>query len=64
MPEQRYTNDDVAALFDGQGIFQPGMGKQAYDRYGASREVFKQASDAVGVNMGRVWRLDHQLRRP
>ncbi len=49
-----YRTDDVFAVFDGQGVYEPGMGKVAYDRYAASREVFNSGSDAVGVDLARV----------
>jgi [acyl-carrier-protein] S-malonyltransferase len=54
MAKARYDEDSVAALFDGQGIFQPGMGKTAFDNYAAAREVFKDASDAAGIDMRRI----------
>lgn len=44
----------MAALFDGQGFFEFGMGKSAHDNYAAAREVFAEASQAVGVDLARV----------
>lgn len=54
MATNRYTEGSVGALFDGQGIYGRGMGELAHKRYAAAREVFKGASDAVGVDMARV----------
>lgn len=44
----------TAGLFDGQGYFEPGMGQSVYKKYAASRLVFKDASEAAGVDMARV----------
>lgn len=49
-----FNSDSVAVMFDGQGIFGPGMGKFAHENYAASREVFKDASEATGIDMPRV----------
>jgi [acyl-carrier-protein] S-malonyltransferase len=44
----------VAALFDGQGVQERGMGHDIYGRFGVARETFAAASQAVGVDMARV----------
>jgi [acyl-carrier-protein] S-malonyltransferase len=48
------TDGPVAALFDGQGIFEAGMGEAACRRFAAAREIFRESSEAVGIDLARV----------
>lgn len=52
--EELQDDDFIVIIFDGQGVQRDGMGKDVYHRYAAAREVFKTASEAVGVNMKEV----------
>jgi [acyl-carrier-protein] S-malonyltransferase/trans-AT polyketide synthase/acyltransferase/oxidoreductase domain-containing protein len=44
----------IAAVFPGQGTQRVGMGKDFYDNIPASREVFEEASDALGWDMAKM----------
>lgn len=41
-------------LFPGQGSQQIGMGQYLYNQYDIARELFQQASDAIGVDMKKL----------
>ncbi len=41
----------IAAVFPGQGSQRPGMGRDFYDQVAVCREVYKEASDALGWNV-------------
>ena len=41
-------------MFDGQGLFGPGMGELAYKRHAAAREVFNECSQRLGVDLKKV----------
>ncbi len=44
----------LAFVFPGQGCQFAGMGKDLYDNFTAAREVFEEASDALGLDMARL----------
>jgi [acyl-carrier-protein] S-malonyltransferase len=44
----------VALLFPGQGSQYVGMGKDLHERFPAAREVFQEASDALGEDVARL----------
>ncbi len=44
----------IAAVFPGQGSQKPGMGKDLYEGQMAAREVFEQASEAVGIDLRKL----------
>ena len=56
----------VAVLFSGQGVQAEGMGKEAYKRYAAAKEVFSDAEEVVGVDFAEVCfgGLGYLLERP
>jgi [acyl-carrier-protein] S-malonyltransferase len=41
----------IAVLFPGQGSQAVGMGKELAERYPIAREVFREADDALGINL-------------
>ncbi len=41
----------IAFVFPGQGAQKVGMGKEFYDRFPIAKEIFDQASDAVGLDL-------------
>lgn len=54
----------IAVVFPGQGSQRPGMAKDFHARYAASRDVFAEASEAVGLDLAALCfeddpRLDH-----
>lgn len=49
-----YGENDVAVLFDGQGVLEPGAGEDLYNRYAAFREVMDHSSDLVGADLARI----------
>jgi [acyl-carrier-protein] S-malonyltransferase len=44
----------VAFLFPGQGSQQPGMGREAYERYPEAQRVFSRADDALGFAISKL----------
>ncbi len=44
----------IAFVFPGQGSQKPGMGKDFHDAYPAAREAFSEASDALGLDVGKL----------
>lgn len=45
---------NIAFLFPGQGAQYPGMGKDFHDSSPAAREIFQEASDAAGFDVGDI----------
>lgn len=50
----KFGPDDVLAVFDGQGTQWEGMGEDVWRRYDAAKQVFKIASEAIGMDMERI----------
>lgn len=44
----------LALLFPGQGAQRVGMGKDLHEAFPAAREVYEEASDALGIDMARL----------
>ena len=44
----------IAYIFPGQGSQSVGMGKDLYDNFAASREVFEEADDALGFKLSEM----------
>jgi hypothetical protein len=44
----------TAYIFPGQGSQAVGMGKDLFDNFGAAREVFEQADDALGFSLSEM----------
>jgi [acyl-carrier-protein] S-malonyltransferase len=47
-------NMSYAMVFPGQGSQEVGMGRRLLDRYDAARNVFKQADEALGFDLGKL----------
>jgi [acyl-carrier-protein] S-malonyltransferase/trans-AT polyketide synthase/acyltransferase/oxidoreductase domain-containing protein len=45
---KRLMEKTVASVFPGQGAQKPGMGKDYYDNVNVSRQIYEEASDALG----------------
>lgn len=45
---------DCVCIFPGQGAQYPGMGKDLYNNYGQSKEVFEQANRALGFDLAKL----------
>ena len=43
-----------ALIFPGQGSQRVGMGKEIYDAFGISRQVFEEVNDTLGQNLSRL----------
>lgn len=43
-----------AIMFSGQGAQKAGMGKNFYDQFAISRQVFEEASDALGLDIAKL----------
>ncbi|HEU5459090.1 MAG TPA: ACP S-malonyltransferase [Pyrinomonadaceae bacterium] len=51
------TNDSsswLAIIFPGQGSQSPGMGKELFENFPVSRQVFEEADDALGFSISRL----------
>lgn len=48
------NSSKIAFIFPGQGAQYVGMGKQLYEDYPKCREVFEEASDALGFDMAKL----------
>src|SRR5258708_3727811 len=44
----------TAVVFPGQGSQRPGMARDFHDRFAVSREVFTEASDALGLDLSAI----------
>ena len=44
----------IAYIFPGQGSQAPGMGRELAEKYGAAREVFEEADEALGFALSRL----------
>ncbi|RJP17822.1 MAG: [acyl-carrier-protein] S-malonyltransferase [Deltaproteobacteria bacterium] len=55
----------IALLFPGQASQFPGMGKELHDAYAAAREVFREASDALSLDVAALCfrGTEEELRR-
>lgn len=47
-------SDEVAVVFPGQGSQRAGMAKDFHERFAASRAVFDEASEALGLDVARL----------
>jgi [acyl-carrier-protein] S-malonyltransferase len=47
-------SEEIAVVFPGQGSQRSGMGKDFYDQIPASREVYEEACDALGWDIGQL----------
>lgn len=54
--ESRIQNpkSKIAYIFPGQGSQAVGMGKDLYDNFAASREIFEEADDALGFSLSEM----------
>ena len=43
-----------AFVFPGQGSQYPGMGRELFDKYPASRKVFEEADSALGFSLSKL----------
>ena len=48
------TNPPTTVVFPGQGSQRPGMGRDFAERFAASRRVFDEASEALGLDLRRL----------
>ncbi len=48
------VNETIAYLFPGQGSQKPGMGLDLYNNFGAAKEVFQQADNALGFPLSKL----------
>ncbi len=46
--------DNTAVVFPGQGSQKPGMGQDFYDKFTQAKQIFDEASDAIGENMATL----------
>ncbi|HKY44512.1 MAG TPA: ACP S-malonyltransferase, partial [Pyrinomonadaceae bacterium] len=44
----------MAIIFPGQGSQSPGMGKELFENFAVSRQVFEEADDALGFPISRL----------
>ncbi len=45
---------NIALIFPGQGSQQVGMGKELFENFKRAKEIFQEASDAIGTDMKRL----------
>ncbi len=48
------TSHECAIVFPGQGAQRPGMGRDFHDRFGCARAVYREASDATGLDLAAL----------
>ena len=48
------NNKQIALIFPGQGSQTSGMGKDLYDNFKASRDVFEEVDDALGFSLSKI----------
>lgn len=47
---------EIVFLFDGQGAFRPGVGREIYEKYPRARAVIERSSDILGYDLkGFLW---------
>lgn len=54
LTDRTQTGSVVAVVFPGQGSQKPGMARDFHDQFAPSREVFAEASDALGWDVARL----------
>jgi [acyl-carrier-protein] S-malonyltransferase len=52
--EIRNPKSEIAFIFPGQGSQAVGMGKDLFDNFAVSREVFEEADDALGFSLSEM----------